>query len=68
MSIGNVIQRDTLIFVYNEKGQQLFIQNAGHGPNDGLKGYTSHNVNIQRDGLIFSYNDKGQQIGVMPAR
>lgn len=48
MAIGNAVQRGSWVYVYNEKNQQIFIQPAGNGPNDGLKGYTSSTVNIQR--------------------
>ena len=61
MAIANAVQRGSFVYVYNEKNQQIFTQSAGSGPNDGLKGYTSGNVNIQRGSFIYTYNEKGQQ-------
>ena len=61
MPIANAIQRGTVIYVYNEKNQQLFAKATGQGPSDGLKGYTSHSVNIQRGHVIYTYNEKGVQ-------
>jgi hypothetical protein len=40
---------------------------AGNGPNDGLKGYTSSQVNVQHGSFIYSYNEKCQQIGAVSA-
>lgn len=68
MPIGNAVQRGGFVYVYNEKGHQLFTQSAGRGPNDGLKGYTSGTVNIQRGGFIYTFNEKGQQISTTQAR
>lgn len=65
--IANVIQRGTAIYVYNEKGQQIFVKTTGSGPNDGLKGYTTHSVNIQRGHVIYTYNEKGMQTGAKHA-
>ena len=42
MNIANAVQRGSWVHVYNDKNQQLFVQSAGNGPNDGLKGYTSN--------------------------
>ena len=68
MAIANAVQRGSIVYVYNEKNQQIFMQPAGSGPNDGLKDYTSSTVNIQRGSIIYTYNEKGQQIGMQPAR
>ncbi len=51
MAIANVVQRGSFIYVYDDKGKQLCSISAGHGPNDGLKGYTSSTVNVERAGL-----------------
>jgi hypothetical protein len=67
MAIGNAVQRSGFVYVYNEKGQQLFTQPAGSHPGEGLKGYTSGTVNIQRSGFIYTYNEKGQQVATTPA-
>jgi len=68
MAIGNAVQRTSLVYVYDEKGRQLFSLAAGNGPNDGLKGYTSETVNIRRGSLIYTYDAKGRQKGTTSAR
>ena len=39
MTIGNAVERDQFVYVYDEKGYQLGTLFAGNGPDDGLKGY-----------------------------
>lgn len=68
VAIGNAIERGSMVYVYNEKNQQIFSQFKGSGPKDGLKGYTGSTVNIQRGSMIYTYNEKGQQIGSQFAR
>jgi hypothetical protein len=68
MAIGNALHKGSSIFVYDEKGRQLFTISAGSGPHDGLTGYTSNTVNIRRGSSIFTYNEKGHQISVVSAR
>lgn len=63
MPIANAIQRGSIVYVYNEKNQQIFAQHAGNGPDDGLKGYTSQSVSIRRGRVIYTYNEKGSQTG-----
>ena len=60
MAIANAVQRGSTVYVYDEKGRNIFTQFAGSGPNDGLKGYTGNSVNIQRGNTIYTYNDKGR--------
>ena len=67
MAIGNAVQRGHVVFVYDEKNQQVTTLPAGSGPNDGLKGYTGSSVNIQRGDIIITYNEKGLQTGIMRA-
>ena len=62
MAIGNAVQRGSQVYVYNEKNQQIFTQNAGSGPQDGLKGYTNTTVNVRRGLMIYTYNEKGNQV------
>jgi hypothetical protein len=59
MAIANAIQRESLIYVYNEKATLIFTIPSGPGPKDGLKGYTPGSVNVQRGRLIYMYNDRG---------
>jgi hypothetical protein len=62
MSIGNAVQRGSNVFIYNEKGQQTGTVLVNVGSEDGLKGYTSSNVNIRRGSYIISYDETGRQI------
>ena len=67
MPIANAVKRGSMIYVYNEKGQQLFVVPAGNPQlNEGLKGYTGGSVNVQRGSFIYTYNENGQQIGMCP--
>lgn len=63
MAIGNAIERQGYVYVYDEKGTKLwsrsYSQNDGKS---GLKGYTSGTVNIQEDNYIFSYDIKGNKV------
>jgi hypothetical protein len=47
MAIGNAVERDHFVYVYDEKGHHLTTLFAGNGPEDGLKGYTSTTVNVR---------------------
>jgi ABC-type sugar transport system ATPase subunit len=63
MPIGNVIQSDSTIRVYNEKGHEIFSKFFGSGPKNGLKGYTGSTVSIQQGNTITTYNEKGHEVG-----
>ena len=67
MAIGNVVQRGSFVYVYDEKGHQTASIPAGSAPGDGLKGYTSSTVNIRRSAFIYTYDEKGRQISSTPA-
>jgi hypothetical protein len=60
--IANAVKRGSSVYVYNEKGQQIFSKNAGAGKNDGLVGYTSKTVSIRRGNTIYTYDDRGRQL------
>jgi hypothetical protein len=47
MAIGNAVERDQFVYVYDEKGYRLSTLFVGNGPDDGLKGYTSTTVNVR---------------------
>lgn len=68
MAIGNVVQRGSLVYVYDEKGRQLFSKPTGTGPADGLKGYTSTTVNIRHGSYIYTFDEKGRQKASTPAK
>ena len=68
MAIGNVVQRGSFIYVYDERGHQITVIAAGTGAKDGLMGYTSSTVNVRRSAFIYTYDEKGRQIAVTPAR
>jgi len=60
MAIVNAVQRGPNVYVYDEQGRNTFVQFAGGGPKDGLRGYTGGSVNIQRGTTMYTYNEKGQ--------
>ena len=68
MAIGNAVERGSMIYVYDERGRQLYGRPKGSQPGDGLKGYTSHTVNIQRGSMIYSYDERGRQTSATSAR
>jgi hypothetical protein len=67
MSIGSVIQKGDVVYIYDEKGRQISNIAVGIGKDHGLQGYTSGNVSIRRGSYIYIYDEKGKQIGNMPA-
>jgi hypothetical protein len=62
MAIGSAVQRGSLIFVYDDKGNRLTSLLAGQGPKDGLQGYTSSTVNVRRGSLIYTYDERGRRL------
>jgi hypothetical protein len=68
MAIGNAVERDQFVYVYDEKGYQLGTLFAGNGPDDGLKGYTSTTVNVRLGAVIYTYNAEGRQLSSTLAR
>ena len=68
MAIGNAVQRGSFVYVYDEKGKQLFTKSAGRGKDDGLKGYTGTTVNIRVGSFIYTYDEKGRQTSTTSAR
>ena len=68
MSIGNAVQRGSLVYAYDEKGRQLTTIVVSSGAHDGLTGYTSSTVNVRRGSLIYSYDAQGRQIASTVAR
>jgi hypothetical protein len=60
VAIANAVQRGSTVYVYDEKGRNIFTQFAGSGLTVCLNWYTGNFVNIQRGSTIFTYNDKGQ--------
>jgi hypothetical protein len=68
MAIGNAVERGSTVYVYDEKGRQIFTTSKGSQPGDGLKGYTGGTVNIRRGSTIYTYDVKGRQISTTSAR
>lgn len=60
MPIGNSVERGSVVYVYDEKGRQIFTVPRGNQPADGLKGYTSTTVNVRRGSVIYTHNEKGR--------
>lgn len=68
MAIGSAVERGPTVYVYDEKGRQLFTKSRGSQPTDGLKGYTSGTVSIRRGPTLYTYDDKGRQVSTTSAR
>ena len=68
MAIGNAVERDQFVYVYDVKGYHLSALFAGNGPDDGLKGYTSTTVNVRLGAVIYTYNAEGRQLSSTLAR
>jgi hypothetical protein len=62
MTIGNAVQRGSLIYVYDEKGRRLTSLLPGDRPKDGLQGYTSSTVSVRRGSLIYTYDERGRRL------
>ena len=68
MPIGNAIERASFVYVYDEKGKEIFAKPVGNAAEDGLKGYTSTTVSIRRTSFIYTFDDKGRQVSAKPAK
>ncbi|PWR25401.1 hypothetical protein [Zavarzinia aquatilis] len=68
MAIGSAVEKGPTVYVYDERGRQLFTKSRGSQPTDGLKGYTSGTVSIRHGFTIFTYDDKGRQVSSTSAR
>jgi hypothetical protein len=56
MAIQTAVQRGNSVYVYDEKGQQIFSRFGE------LHGYTQSGVSVKYQGLIRIYNEKGIEI------
>jgi hypothetical protein len=65
-AIGNAVQRGNVVYVYDEKGRQIFDKPSGSGKGDGLAGYTSGTVSIKRGSVVYTYDEKGRQLFAKP--
>lgn len=61
MAIGSAQQKGGTVFVFNEKGVQLWSKGGD------LKGYTGSSVSIQKGSTVFTFNEKGQQTSAKSA-
>lgn len=66
MAIATAVQRGSSVYVYDEKGRQLFSKSAG-GPKGGLQGYTASTVSIRQGSSIYVYDEQGRQISSISA-
>ena len=68
MAIGNVLEKRSFVYVYDERGRQTASILVGSQPEDGLKGYTSTTVNVQKGSYIYTYNEHGSKIASRSVR
>lgn len=56
MAIGCAVERGSLVYVYDEKGRQLYSKPGK------LHGYTATTVSIQRANTIYTFDERGRQL------
>jgi len=68
MAIANAIQRDSYVYLYDERGVQIcaFALPGSRNPPDGLVSFTANSVNVRSGAYIFTYNEQGIQTGSYP--
>ena len=57
MAIGSATQRGNVVYVFGDRGNQLFSQ-LGE-----LVGYTQSSVSIRRGNYVYIFNERGNQTG-----
>ena len=62
MAIGGVIERGSLICVFDEHGSTLFQKARESGATDGLLGFTGSTVTARYGSIIYTYDEKGMTI------
>ncbi|HBK08566.1 MAG TPA: hypothetical protein DDZ81_22395 [Acetobacteraceae bacterium] len=67
MAIANAVERGDYVYVYDEKGRQIFSIPLGSGAQHGLHGFTGGSVSIRRGDYIYNYDRTGHQISYTPA-
>lgn len=67
MTIGNAMERNSYVYIYDEKRHQVASIPCGSQEGSGLKGYSSTTVNVRRGGYIYTYNERGIRIAARPA-
>jgi hypothetical protein len=68
MAIGNALQKQGFVYIYDENGRQLATVSAGsNNGKDGLTGYTNSRVNVRRGNMIYSYDEHGHQVSSQSA-
>jgi len=59
MAIANVVDRGTMLWVYDERGNLL-----GQVPKwDGLQGFTPTTVSVRRGTMIYTCDERGSVLG-----
>lgn len=62
MAITNAVERGTFVYVYGDKGKQLFVKPGQ------LHGFTSASIVVRKGGWLYTYDEKGRQIATTSAR
>ena len=69
MTVGNAVQRGTLVYIYDENFRQTTsVSSAGRFPSDGLVGYTAAAVHVRRGSLIYAYDEQGRILSKVPVQ
>jgi hypothetical protein len=56
MAIGSAVQRGALVYVYDERGRQLFAKAGTIG------GYTGSTVTLKNGSITYTYDERGRQL------
>jgi hypothetical protein len=59
VTIASVVERGSLIYVFDKHGMTLFAKARGSGHTDGLLGFTGATVTIRFGSIIYTYDEKG---------
>lgn len=62
MAIGNAVTKGSWVYVYDERGRQLFTKSGA------LHGFTGGTVAVRKSNWIYVYDEKGRQISTTSAR
>lgn len=67
MSIQTAAPNGSVVNVYNERGEMIFMVPLGAGAEDGLVGYTASGVSVRRGNVVNTYDERGQMVRSVPA-
>ncbi len=64
MAIGSAVVRGSNVYVYDEKGKQLYVRPMT--TQGQLVGYTANTLSIKIGRNTYVYDDKNRQVKIIP--